>query len=132
MPPSARYRFLLFDDKREVELVWNGKGGGVCSVALPFQVIEQVDEPRDEGASGGATPASVRVFPLGNHRHLGQPALGRLRRGRRHPRIRAFGQHDLPLLPRRPRGDLFQRVHWGEYNGRRWQDKILAGGYIRK
>lgn len=43
-----KYRFLLFDDKREVELVWNGKTGDVCNVVLPFQVIEQVDEPRSE------------------------------------------------------------------------------------
>ena len=43
-----KYRFLLFDDKREVELVWNGKSNEVCNVVLPFQVIEQVDEPRAE------------------------------------------------------------------------------------
>ena len=24
-PLSDKYRFLLFDDKREVELIWNGK-----------------------------------------------------------------------------------------------------------
>jgi adenine-specific DNA-methyltransferase len=44
-----QYRFLLFDDKREVELVWNGKTNEVCNVVLPFQIIEQVDEPRAEG-----------------------------------------------------------------------------------
>jgi len=43
-----KYRFLLFDDKREVELVWNGKTNEVCNVVLPFQTIEQVDEPRTE------------------------------------------------------------------------------------
>jgi adenine-specific DNA-methyltransferase len=43
-----KYRFLLFEDKREVELVWNGKTAEVCNVVLPFQVIEQVDEPRTE------------------------------------------------------------------------------------
>ncbi len=43
-----RYRFLLFEDKREVELVWNGKTSEVCNIVLPFQVIEQVDEPRAE------------------------------------------------------------------------------------
>jgi len=43
-----KYRFLLFEDKREVELVWNGKSAEVCNVVLPFQVIEQVDEPRSE------------------------------------------------------------------------------------
>lgn len=31
-----------------MELVWNGKTGDVCNVVLPFQVIEQIDEPRSE------------------------------------------------------------------------------------
>jgi DNA modification methylase len=47
-PLPDKYRFLLFDDKREVELVWNGKSNEVCNIVLPFQTIEQVDEPRAE------------------------------------------------------------------------------------
>ena len=47
-PLPDKYRFLLFEDKREVELVWNGKTDEVCNVVLPFQTIEQVDEPRKE------------------------------------------------------------------------------------
>jgi len=47
-PFPDKYRFLLFDEKREVELVWNGKTSEVCNIVLPFQVIEQVDEPRAE------------------------------------------------------------------------------------
>lgn len=47
-PLPDKYRFLLFEDKREVELVWNGKSSEVCNIVLPFQVIEQVDEPRSE------------------------------------------------------------------------------------
>lgn len=47
-PLPEKYRFLLFEDKREVELVWNGKTNEVCNVVLPFQTIEQVDEPRSE------------------------------------------------------------------------------------
>ena len=47
-PLPEKYRFLLFDDKREVELVWNGKTNEVCNVVLPFQTIEHVDEPRGE------------------------------------------------------------------------------------
>jgi len=47
-PLPDKYRFLLFEDKREVELVWNGKTSEVCKIDLPFQVIEQVDEPRAE------------------------------------------------------------------------------------
>ncbi len=42
-PLPEKYRFLLFEDKREVELVWNGKTSEVCNVVLPFQVIEQMD-----------------------------------------------------------------------------------------
>jgi hypothetical protein len=57
-PLPEKFRFLLFDDKREVELVWNGKTNEVTNVVLPFQVIEQVDEPRaekpeDTAAQGG-------------------------------------------------------------------------------
>jgi DNA modification methylase len=47
-PLPDKYRFLLFGDKREVELIWNGKTGEVINVDLPFQIIEQVDEPRAE------------------------------------------------------------------------------------
>ncbi|MCP5137860.1 MAG: site-specific DNA-methyltransferase [Gammaproteobacteria bacterium] len=47
-PLPDKYRFLLFDEKREVELVWNGKSNEVCNIVLPFQTIEQVDEPRAE------------------------------------------------------------------------------------
>ena len=47
-PLPDKYRFLLFEDKREVELVWNGKSNDVCNVVLPFQIIEHVDEPRAE------------------------------------------------------------------------------------
>src|SRR3989344_5646108 len=51
IPLPDEYRFLLFGDKREVELVWNGKSGEVSNIVLPFQTIEQVDELRKE-ASG--------------------------------------------------------------------------------
>ncbi len=47
-PLPDKYRFLLFADKQEVELVWSGKTSDVTNVVLPFQVIEQVDEPRSE------------------------------------------------------------------------------------
>ena len=50
-PLPDKYRFLLFDDKRQVELVWNGKTNEVCNIVLPFQTIEQVDEPRAEDSA---------------------------------------------------------------------------------
>ncbi|OHA62722.1 MAG: DNA methylase [Candidatus Wildermuthbacteria bacterium RIFCSPHIGHO2_01_FULL_45_20] len=47
-PLPEKYRFLLFDDDREVELVWNGKTNEVANTVLPFQTIEHIDEPRSE------------------------------------------------------------------------------------
>lgn len=46
-PLPDKYRFMPFNDKREVELVWNGKTSEVTNIVLPFQVIEQIDEPRE-------------------------------------------------------------------------------------
>jgi len=43
-----KYRFLLFDESKQVELTWNGKSDEVTNVVLPFQIIEQIDEPRNE------------------------------------------------------------------------------------
>lgn len=47
-PLPAKYKLMLFADAPEVELVWQGKSSEVTSVALPFQTIEQIDEPRSE------------------------------------------------------------------------------------
>lgn len=58
-PLPDKYRFLLFDEKRELELVWNGKTSEVCNVVLPFQIIEQVDEPRAEKPSDAALQGSL-------------------------------------------------------------------------
>lgn len=60
-PLPDRYRFLLFDDKREVELVWHGKTNEVTNIVLPFQVIEQIDEPR----IGAGEKKSSAVKPKG-------------------------------------------------------------------
>ncbi len=43
-----KYRFVLFGDNKNIELVWDGKTNAITDVALPFQIIEQVDEPRSE------------------------------------------------------------------------------------
>lgn len=48
-----KYRFILFEDKSEVELVWNGKTRDVCTTVLPFQTLEHVDEPRAETRTQG-------------------------------------------------------------------------------
>ena len=49
-PLPEKYRFILFEDKREVELVWNGKTREVCTTVLPFQSLEHVDEPRKDAS----------------------------------------------------------------------------------
>lgn len=51
-PLPDKYRFLLFSDDREVELIWNGKTNEVTNVVLPFQTIEQIDEPRSDAKFG--------------------------------------------------------------------------------
>jgi len=61
-PLPDKYRFLLFDDERPVELVWSGKTNEVCNVVLPFQTIEQVDEPRIEGESAQADELAGGLF----------------------------------------------------------------------
>ena len=40
-PLPDKYRFLLFDDKREVEFVWNGKTNEVTNIVLPFQLLSR-------------------------------------------------------------------------------------------
>ena len=81
-PLPDHYRFLLFNDKREGELVWNGKTSEVCNIVLPFQVIEQVDEPRAEKPTDTALQAGLfdsrgRHLSLAtNHTPLATSRLG--------------------------------------------------------
>jgi len=57
-PLPDNYRFY-FDDKREVELVWNGKTNEVTNIVQPLQVIEQINEP---SAKGRRTPHRPESF----------------------------------------------------------------------
>ena len=50
-PLPDKYRWRVFETPRETELIWPGKTSEVTNVVLPFQTIEQIDEPRAE-ASG--------------------------------------------------------------------------------
>ena len=68
-PLPDKFRFLLFEGKREVELVWNGKTSEVCNIVLPFQVIEQVDEPRVEKPRMDANTRESEE-DIGVHRRL--------------------------------------------------------------
>ncbi len=59
-PLPEKYRFLLFADKREVELVWNGKTREVTTAVLPFQTLEHIDEPRKEKGDWPAELFDIR------------------------------------------------------------------------
>ena len=63
-PLPDKFRFLLFADKREVELVWNGKTSEVTRSALQFQTIEVVDEPRAEEGESAHTHAQKLLFDV--------------------------------------------------------------------
>lgn len=58
-PLPDKYRFMLFREPHEAELIWPGKTHEVTSVVLPFQSIEQIDEPRAEVAGGASTRKSI-------------------------------------------------------------------------
>lgn len=60
-PLPDRFRWMLFREPREAELIWPGKTSEVTNVVLPFQSIEQIDEPR---AETGAQVADL--FQLGS------------------------------------------------------------------
>ena len=67
-PLPEKYRFILFEDKREVEVVWNGKTREVCTAVLPFLSLEHIDEPRKEllkcpDASDASRPTKRAQFP---------------------------------------------------------------------
>ena len=55
-PLPPKYKLALFADAAEVELIWQGKSSEVTNVVLPFQTIEQIDEPRSEKAGGVLAP----------------------------------------------------------------------------
>lgn len=58
-PLSDDYRFRLFREPREAELIWPGKTHEVTNVVLPFQTIEQIDEPR-----AGSEAKAADLFDL--------------------------------------------------------------------
>jgi len=65
-PLPEKYRWLLFEDKKQVELVWNGKTTEVTKTVLPFQTIEVVDEPRAEDTKDTKKEAQQSLFSFDN------------------------------------------------------------------
>lgn len=50
-PLPDKYRFLLFDNKRKAELIWDGKTDAVCDTVLPFQTTEIIGDSCGKGWS---------------------------------------------------------------------------------
>ena len=63
-PLPPKYRLSLFADAPEVELIWQGKTSEVTSVVLPFQSIEQIDEPRRETREGQQVGGAAGLFAV--------------------------------------------------------------------
>jgi adenine-specific DNA-methyltransferase len=53
-PLPPRYKAILFEQPHEAELIWPGKTSELTNIVLPFQSIEQIDEPRP-GTHAGTT-----------------------------------------------------------------------------
>ena len=47
----ARFIPSIAEDVKEMELVWSGKSETIEQIVLPFQSIEQIDEPRQDNAA---------------------------------------------------------------------------------
>ena len=47
-PLDDKYRYLLFENNRQLELQWYGKSYNYENISLPFQKVEHIDEPRSE------------------------------------------------------------------------------------
>jgi len=68
----AKYKSQLFEDVPEVELVWAGKTSEVTNVVLPFQSIEQIDEPRkDAGKQSGQMSLLSMIDPNSGRQQSG-------------------------------------------------------------
>ena len=59
-PLPTRFRQTLFEDPQTLELVWSGKTTEVEKTVLPFQSIEQIDEPRENLKE----PAKLDLFSV--------------------------------------------------------------------
>ena len=79
-PLPDKYRWKLFAERRETELIWPGKTNEVTNVVLPFQTIEYIHESRAEMEEKAADLFAVAPA----ERRLDQQAnLGRQQAGPR-------------------------------------------------
>src|SRR5437773_12313315 len=77
-PLPEKYRFVLFEDKREVELVWNGKTLEVCTtICGSSRWSPSTSRARNEGAGSPVRSARQADAWLDQRAQLGrQPSDG--------------------------------------------------------
>ena len=92
-PLLEKYRFLLFAEEREVELVWNGKSREVCTAILPFQTLEQVAD-RDTWGRGADSFIAMNLLHKGQRRSHDATSSGP--KSKRSPRPRKRGARSVP------------------------------------
>ncbi len=46
IPIPEKYKAILFEEPQEIDLIWQGQCEQITNIVLPFQIIEQIDEPR--------------------------------------------------------------------------------------
>lgn len=64
LPLPDKFRFLLFEEKQEFGLVWNGKSDVVCEAVIPFQTLEQINAPcKNEFPNQEGSPRKFGVQP---------------------------------------------------------------------
>src|SRR5882762_10801968 len=93
----------MFEEKREVELVWNGKSSEAGNIVQPVQVIEQVDERRAEKPAQSALfDARSRQFKGGTNkfiRGVGSERINNNKMSREGHRRSCTGPSGTPRFP---------------------------------
>jgi len=125
-PLPEQYRFILFEDKREVELVWNGKSREVCTTVLPFQSLEhEADTARRATRQHPAHRLPSFEDPRRHRepRHAGRAALDTQgSRGIQEPSPRKAGNSDQRGRCAAGLGDRRKRAGMAGFQARIWLD----------
>ena len=108
-----KYRDVLFEARREVELVWPGKTREPCSPAVPFRTLERIEPPPPPPQPDAPLAASADPPPDGWVNQLfrgdNQLVLASLRSGDLRRRIEAAG--GIKLIYVDPPFDVGQDFH---------------------
>ncbi|MDR1489412.1 MAG: site-specific DNA-methyltransferase [Desulfovibrio sp.] len=138
-PLPDKYRFLLFADRRQTELVWNGKSAEVCDIVLPFRTIERVDDLGAKKTAAGtgsdcvSCPGSRGLSKWANKLIHGDNRLilSSLKNGPLRAEIEAQGGLRLIYIdpPFDAGADVFADIEVGEWDAGRKPEVIKSIAY---